>query len=99
MDFSELLSFRKMITPTIIQILFWIIAGLSILAGLVMIIGGIAMRGGAGLAFMGLLYIFIGPILIRVYCELVRKAIAGPGGASTGFPVLPAEPLVNPPTL
>jgi hypothetical protein len=77
-----------------------------------MIIGGIAMRGGAGLAFMGLLYIFIGPILIRVYCELiillfkiydelvlVRKAIAGPGGASTGFPVLPAEPLVNPPTL
>jgi hypothetical protein len=105
MDFNELLSFRKMITPTIIQVLFWIFAGLAVLVGLGMIIGGIATRGGAGLTFMGLLYILIGPILIRIYCELIillfkiyeeivaiRKSIGGQGNESAGIPVTPAAP-------
>ena len=108
MDFHELLSFRKMITPTIIQILFWIGAGLAVIAGFFMIIGGlINLRGGgAALVFLGLLYICIGPIVVRIYCELiillfkiyveivlVRKAIAGPEGhGTTGFPVIPVAP-------
>src|ERR1700728_2454966 len=114
MDFHELLSFRKMITPTIIQILFWIFAGLAILGGLVMFIAGLATiaRGGAGLMFLGLLYMCIGPILIRVYCELIillfkiyeevvtiRTSIAGPGHQPAGFPVTPPVPATPPPGL
>lgn len=108
MDFNELLSFRKMITPTIIKILFWIGAGLAALAGLIMIIGGLATRN-ALLMFMGLLYILIGPILIRVYCELIillfkiyeeivaiRKSIGGPVNEAMGFPVMPIAPLTPP---
>lgn len=104
MDYTDLFSFRKMITPVIIQILFWIGAGIAVLAGLVMIIAGLASRGG-GLMLMGLIYIIIGPILVRVYCEvvillfkiydelvLVRKAIAGPRDELTGFPVTPIAP-------
>ena len=105
MEFQDLLSFRKMITPTIIQILFWVGAGLSVLGGLIAIIIGFATSGGAPLILVGLLYMFIGPILIRVYCELIillfkifeevvamRKAIAGPGNEPPGFPVSPVSP-------
>jgi hypothetical protein len=110
MDFNELLSFRKMITPTIIQILFWIGAGLAALGGLIMIIGGLVTRGGAGLMFVGLIYLLVGPILIRVYCELIilffkiydeivaiRKSVAPPGNEAAGFPVTPVAPLTPPP--
>lgn len=110
MDFSELLSFRKMITPTIIQILFWVLGGLAVLVGLFMLIGGLASRGAGAFVFMGLIYIVLGPIIIRVYCELVillfkiheeivaiRKSLGAGGTEKTGgFPVMPVAPTPPP---
>jgi hypothetical protein len=59
---EDLLAFRKMITPFLIQILFW----LGILA---VVIGGlVALVGGAPLQGLGML--IFGPIIVRVYCEL-----------------------------
>jgi len=69
---KEYLSFRKMITPVFIQVLFWIGVALCVIMGLVSIIGGAAARyGGGARVLAGLLTIILGPIFVRVYCELI----------------------------
>ena len=67
---NDFLTFRKMITPMVIQVLFWIGVVLSVVVALVMIIGG-AVKGEVGTALGGLLYLFLGPIMVRIYCELI----------------------------
>lgn len=68
----DFLSFRKMITPIIIQIIFWLGVGLCLLAGLVMIVHGATSNfGGGAQVLSGLLLFFFGPIGVRIYCELL----------------------------
>jgi hypothetical protein len=67
---NDFLAFRKMITPTVIQVLFWIGAVLSVIMALFMLIGG-AVKGEVGTAIAGLLCIVLGPIMVRIYCELI----------------------------
>ncbi|MDH7514375.1 MAG: DUF4282 domain-containing protein [Bacteroidota bacterium] len=62
---NEFWSFEKMITPTIIKILFWIGIVLCV------IIGILVMTKGDILILGGLLIIILGPIVWRVYCELL----------------------------
>jgi hypothetical protein len=59
---EDLLSFRKMITPVLIQILFWLGILVVVTVGLVLVVGGALLQG------LGLL--IFGPIVVRVYCEL-----------------------------
>jgi hypothetical protein len=93
---NEFLSFRKMITPVIIQVLFWIGVAVCVISGLVTMI-----QGGSA-AVRGLLMLLLGPIVVRVYCELlillfrihdavdeIRRGKASPSGQA-GFPVNPA---------
>jgi len=63
MNWGEFLSFRRMITPVIIQVVFWLgIAGC--------VIGGLGLvAGGAGLKGIGA--IVLGPLFVRVWCETV----------------------------
>lgn len=69
---SEFLSFRKMITPVIIEVLFWIGVGLCVIAGLVNIVGGATARyGGGWQVAWGILLILLGPLAVRIYCELL----------------------------
>ena len=69
---QDYLTFRKMITPLVIQIVFWLLAGLCVLAGLLaMMAGANAARGGGYLVIQGLLTIFVGPLIVRIYCELL----------------------------
>ena len=69
---QEFLHFDKMITPSIIKIIFWIGSGLTILFGLFLMISGAASDyGGGAQVFLGLLSILIGPFVIRIYCELL----------------------------
>lgn len=69
---KKFLNFDQMITPTIIKIVFWIGAALSVLSGIVIIISGITSYiGGAGEVFMGLLIMILGPFVVRIYCELL----------------------------
>jgi hypothetical protein len=71
-EYSEFFAFRKMITPMVIQIIFWIGVALSVIGGIGMIIGGASSNVGGGmLVLMGLLYILIGPLVVRIYCELL----------------------------
>ena len=75
MNFSEFISFRKMITPTIIQIVFWVGCGASVLGGLFLIFAGASSSFGGGfMVLQGLLTLVLGPIAVRVYCELIILA-------------------------
>ncbi|MGD9617948.1 MAG: DUF4282 domain-containing protein [Alphaproteobacteria bacterium] len=57
------LRFEVMITPILIQILFWIVVAATVIAGLVMIIA----TGDA----QGILVIILGPIAARIYAEIL----------------------------
>ncbi|AFS77614.1 hypothetical protein Curi_c05390 [Gottschalkia acidurici 9a] len=63
--------FDRMITPAIIQIVFYIGLAASVLIGLGQIITGIASRGGSIQIFTGIIVLVISPIIVRVYCELL----------------------------
>jgi hypothetical protein len=62
-NWSEFISFRRMVTPVIIQILFWIGVAGSVLVGLVAL--------GNDEPVAGLLLIVLGPLFVRIYCELL----------------------------
>ncbi len=70
-DIADFLTFRKMITPVIIQIVFWVGVVICIIMGLISIAAGISLSGSGALVIVGLLYIFIGPVVVRIYCELL----------------------------
>lgn len=63
--FSNLVTFDKMITPTIIKIIFWVGSVIAIIAGL-----GMLFQGGR-FVIIGLLWIVLGPLMVRIYCELI----------------------------
>lgn len=69
---KEFMRFDKMITPSIIKIIFWIGVGISILSGLILIFTGLTTRfGGGPQVLMGLLVVVLGPLFARIYCELL----------------------------
>lgn len=72
-DFQDFLAFRKMITPIIIQILFWVGVAVCVIFGLLTIVGAASSPyGGGGLGILvGLGIIVIGPIGVRIYCEVL----------------------------
>ena len=59
---KDLLVVDKMITPTIINVLYWILCVLVILGGIVSIIGG---------RFLAIIAIPFALLYIRVMCELM----------------------------
>ena len=69
---DEYLTFRKMITPIIIQVVFWIGAVLVALIGLWKIfIGATADYKGGEDVLIGLVVLFLGPLFWRIFCELL----------------------------
>jgi hypothetical protein len=65
MNWNEFLSFRRFVTPAVIQVVFW----LMILANFVYSI--YLMTFGGWMILIGFIAIFLGSLMIRVYCELV----------------------------
>ena len=63
---NDFLTFRKMITPVVIQVLFWI-------GVLVMLIAAIVSfaQGTAASVLSGLVMLILGPLMVRIYCELL----------------------------
>jgi hypothetical protein len=75
-SFVDYLLFRKMVAPVIIQVLFWFGVAGAIMAGLAyMGIGISIMKVSVGMGVLtmlgGLAEMVIGPLLVRVYCELL----------------------------
>jgi hypothetical protein len=68
---NEFLTFRKFVTPVAIQLLFWIGVGVCVVEGITMIVSA-AGAFGRGIGIVnGLLVLFVGPIAVRVLCELI----------------------------
>jgi len=67
---GKLFRFERMITPFIIQVIFWVGVIGSIFGGIFMMIG----NGGFGGVLIGLVVMLIGPIAIRIYCEILIVA-------------------------
>ncbi len=66
---KKLTSFDEFITPSIIKIIYYIFAILIILFGLGEIILGLSLS--SGLVIYGLLTITLGPILLKIYFEVL----------------------------
>jgi hypothetical protein len=62
----EYLKFRKMITPVVIQVLFWIGLVACVISALVYFGKG---TGESVLA--GIVTLLLGPLVVRIYCELL----------------------------
>ena len=60
---NDILTFEKLITPMIIQVLFWIVLVLIVLSAL----GAMFTQS----FLMGLGMLVLGPIFWRVYCEIM----------------------------
>ena len=69
---GDFLKFRRMITPIIIQIVFWIgIIGIVVL-GILAIVDGVSDESDVGEVIIGgVLILIIGPLLWRVFCEVL----------------------------
>jgi uncharacterized protein DUF4282 len=62
---GDFLRFETMLTPIVIQIVFWIAVVIAVIVGFIQLFGG-------GFAVItGLLTIILGPIVARIYCEIV----------------------------
>jgi len=64
---GEYLSFNRMIAPLIVQILFWVGVVVCVIAGLFMIFS----FSSVGTTIQGLLTVLLGPLVVRLYCELL----------------------------
>ena len=65
----DFLAFRTMITPVIIQILFWVGVALCIIFGIGYILVG--SRYNTASPFYGVMLIIFGPLVVRIYCEIL----------------------------
>lgn len=63
-------AFRTMVTPVIIQILFWVGVIVCIIAGVAMIASG-DLYFGERMPLKGVLLIIFGPLVVRIYCEIL----------------------------
>ena len=79
---SEYLTFRRMITPVFIQVIFWVAVAAIVIGGIVQISNG---HAGAGI-----LLIILGPLGARIYAEIlivifrINDNVAGMRASKTG---------------
>ena len=60
---GEYLTFRKMITPVFIQVIFWVVVAAIVIAALVQIANDSAVGG--------ILLLLLGPLGARIYAEIL----------------------------
>jgi hypothetical protein len=70
---NDFLAFRTMVTPVIIQIIFWIGVIACLIAGAgMMVYGAYYYQLGLGrYLWRGFLLFILGPLAVRVYCEIL----------------------------
>jgi hypothetical protein len=68
--FGEFLAFRRMVTPVVIQVIFWIGVVVCVLSGLGQLFFGLRVMSIFAIV-SALFTIIAGPLLVRVWCELI----------------------------
>lgn len=66
-------KFRVFITPHVMPFVFWIGAAIAVIMGIITVVEGVLTPGPqrARLVFLGLVTLFLGPVFVRILCELV----------------------------
>jgi len=64
---GDYLKFDRMITPILIQVIFWVLVAVFVVIGLYLMFGG----DTGTQRLIGLGYFVLGPIFVRVICENV----------------------------
>jgi hypothetical protein len=67
---SDFWAFRKMVTPVIIQLLFWVGVIICIVTGIILIGVGVKQPDNQSV-LPGVLLIIFGPLVVRLYCEIL----------------------------
>ena len=68
---KDFLAFRTMLTPVLIQAIFWLGVVVCVIVGLVFVLSGVGQYGGGPNVVKGFLLLFLGPIGVRIYCEIL----------------------------
>jgi hypothetical protein len=68
---KDFLAFRTMLTPIIIQTVFWVGVVICVILGIIFILMGVGQYGGGPNVLKGMLLLFLGPIAVRIYCEIL----------------------------
>ena len=68
---ENFLKFKKMVTPIIIQILFWIGLVTCVIVGIVDITVGVTSHSGGTTVLKGIGWLVLVPIGVRIYCEIL----------------------------
>lgn len=63
---EDFITFRRMVTPVLIQVAFWIGVVITVIGGLAMLIAG----DGVQVRVSGFIMLVFGPILSRLYAEI-----------------------------
>ena len=61
----EYLSFKRMVTPILIQVVYWIFTVVVVIGGLVLLF-----TGNGDERWLGLALLILGPIGVRLYAEI-----------------------------
>jgi len=67
---SAFLKFDQMVTPGIIQIIYYIGIAIGVLMGFSMVLRGLSAYGSGAEVLMGLVFMLVIPLFVRVWCEL-----------------------------
>jgi hypothetical protein len=96
---QDFLSFRRMITPVIIQIIFWLYVAFFVIGGFVVMFSG--SRGSGVLPGIGM--VLLGPVVARIFCEILiimfrmNETLTDIRAALRGQPpVMPVQPVYPP---
>ncbi|MGV8145319.1 MAG: DUF4282 domain-containing protein [Alkaliphilus sp.] len=69
-ELKDFLKLDKLIMPKVIIFIYYLGVIVTVLGALGTIIMGLGRFGGGGMVFGGLVYLVIGPLLVRLACEL-----------------------------
>jgi len=70
---GDFFAFRKMITPAVIQIFFWLGVIVCVIAGLGILGSGETLAAASPVppTLTAVLVLVLGPLIVRIYCELL----------------------------
>jgi hypothetical protein len=70
---GDFLAFRKMITPAVIQIFFWLGVLVCLIAGLGILSNGEVLAATSPISptLTAIIVLVVGPLIVRIYCELL----------------------------
>ena len=70
---GDFFAFRKMITPAVIQLFFWLGVIVCVIAGLGILFNGDTLAAASPVppTLTAVLVLVVGPLIVRIYCELL----------------------------